>query len=76
MLDGFDRHDEGCECGDCNSIGKSYSAGLYKVSPFKLTALGESEVIERVYAPSETSAILKAKEVAKTNGWTIVEETE
>lgn len=53
-LDDIDRHGEGCECGLCNSNGKSYGAGVYI----------NDELVERVYAASEQSALHSARLVA------------
>jgi hypothetical protein len=44
--DDIDRHGEGCDCGLCNSIGKSYGVAIME----------GGEVVERVYGPSEDAA--------------------
>ena len=73
VLDGQDKHDFGCNCGDCNSNGKAYSAGIYPVTE-ALTEINDQEVIDRCFAPSEPAALDRARKFALTNGWQIVEE--
>ena len=58
QLDDIDRHGEECDCGSCDMNGKSYGVGIYELH-------GSDEVIERVYAGSEGSAIHNAKLTAK-----------
>ena len=64
--DDIDRHGEGCSCGSCNSIGKSYGVGIYPE--------GADEVVQRVYGPSEDSAMSQARKVAWELNLTVVEE--
>jgi hypothetical protein len=65
-IDDIDRHGEGCQCGLCNGIGKSFGAGIYKV-------LEPDEPIERLYAASDESAIQNARQISGRKGYQIVE---
>lgn len=64
--DDQDHHGAGCECGDCDSNGKSYGAGIFKVE-------APTDCIERVYACNEVEAVQRAERRAKELGQLIVE---
>ena len=60
-LDDIDRHGEGCECGDCDSNGKSYGAGIY-------TLRYPDDCEAREYACNEQEAIRRAEQKAFQHG--------
>jgi hypothetical protein len=60
-LDDHDRHGEGCDCGDCDSNGKSYGAGVFNVGR-------PTDCIERVYACNEEEAVKRAEIKARSYG--------
>jgi len=59
ILDDMDRHGAGCDCGVCNSNGKSYGVAIIK-TPKDGEALN-SALIARVYGPSEEAAFHNAR---------------
>jgi hypothetical protein len=64
-FDDIDRHGEGCDCGSCNSQGKSYGYGIYPQD--------STEVLARVYACSEFSAEYNATKLCEKQGLIIVD---
>jgi len=67
--DDIDRHGEGCDCGLCNSNGKSIGIGIYDIEH-------PDEVVERVYAPSEDAAEHNAKLVCAGKGYEVADNPE
>ncbi len=65
---GSDLHDEGCDCGLCNTVGKSYGVALVGVDT------NENEDI--VYGCSEEVAWQNAEFLAAEHGWEIVPDPE
>lgn len=61
-----DKHGAGCSCGLCNSNGKSYGVGAYKIG-----AGEDSDPLWVEYACSETSAMSNALLRAKSEGLTV-----
>ena len=53
-IDDIDHHDEGCECGDCDSNGKSYGTGIFDVDT-------PDDCVERVYACNEDASRQRAQ---------------
>ena len=84
QLDDQDHHEQGCSCGLCNSNGKSYGCAIYDMTTFGITceeevaaewvqdALKEQDPLERIYGPSEPSAVENAAGVCQERGWVIV----
>lgn len=64
----IDRHDDGCDCGLCNFIGKSYGVAIIE--------LGTGEPLDVVYAASEESAFHNARLACQSAGYQIVLEPE
>jgi len=71
IVDDMDHHGEGCDCGLCNSNGKSYGVGIFPKKATR-TATEASDPLDRVYGPSEDAALSNARQVCKDNGWTPV----
>ncbi len=67
-LDDQDHHGAGCNCGLCNSNGKSYGVGIF---PSSSDGAVIGEVLERVYGPSEEAAMHNAKMVCKKSRYVI-----
>lgn len=74
FLDDIDRHGE-CYCGDCNSNGKSYGVGIFKITELEhvgsvhVDSVREDDPLERVYGPSEEAAFQNARDTCDENGW-------
>ena len=82
MFSGFDKHGEGCPCGICNNIGKSFEFSIY---PFTCFCRGRDEncehpdmrddlpeCIEKAYGCSEDVAFQNAKAICKEKRYEIV----
>lgn len=85
VLDDQDQHGAGCECGLCNSNGKSYGASAYDVTDLLHPSSYEDEIeyfledtfpdldpFDKMYAPSETTAYRTAVVAAEQQGYRIV----
>jgi len=68
LSDDIDRHGAGCDCGLCNSTGKSYGVGIFPGSGDPRS----SDPLDRIYGPSEESAMAQARQVCAKKGWKIV----
>jgi hypothetical protein len=66
QLDDHDKHGEACDCGLCDSNGKSYGCGVYEVD-------NPEEVLYREYGCSEAVAINEAYAKALNEGHEIEE---
>jgi len=66
-----DRHGEGCDCGRCNANGKSYGAGVFRLTEVRRHQGDHHEcdplLVE--YAASEASAIKNAEIEAVNSGY-------
>ena len=77
VQDDVDRHGEGCDCGVCNHIGKSYGVGVYDATGYdgSDTALDAALMcgpLERAYGCSEDAAMTAARDVCAENEWEVV----
>lgn len=72
VFDDIDRHGEGCECGFCNFIGKSYGVAIRSTEFIP----GVGDPLTRVYGPSEEAAFDNAKLFCKNQDWQIEEDEE
>jgi hypothetical protein len=75
VRDDIDRHEAGCNCGECNSQGKSYGASVYPLPdgvPSEDVDFHNIENIARFYAPSEGAAESRAKTWARDNNYRVV----
>lgn len=61
LQDDIDRHGEGCDCGLCDALGKSYGVGIYRLDK-------PGEVHERAYGPSEAAALVAARAICSREG--------
>jgi hypothetical protein len=69
ILDDQDQHGD-CDCGLCNANGKSYGVGIY---PATESGVPNGDVLTRVYACSEFSAMHNAKLACYQQQYAIVE---
>ena len=67
ICDDIDRHGAGCECGDCDSNGKSYGASVYDIND------PHGDCLFRVYRCDAGAAEEVVCELAENEGWEIVE---
>ena len=74
VSNGIDQHDTDCDCGKCNSNGKSYGVNLYDVSGKNLNVNDEDalfdftnqeEPFHTEYAASDDSAYHNAEKFCK-----------
>ncbi len=61
--DDIDRHGEGCSCGACDSIGKSYGVAIRPVED------ADADPLARIYGPSDGAALLSALAECRLKGW-------
>jgi len=64
-VDDVDRHGE-CDCGDCDSNGKSYGASVYDIND------PDGDCLFRVYRIDAGQAEETVCEMAEVDGWEIV----
>lgn len=77
VMDDVDRHGEGCDCNQCNMVGKSFGVAIVPASASLKDQDYVDQLLEkRVYAPSEKIAFYNAKMLCKEKGYLIVEENE
>jgi len=67
IRDDIDQHEQGCDCGDCNSNGRSYGAGIFNVEY-------PDDCVERLYACNEEEAVKRAEARAKEMGELVIQE--
>lgn len=65
--DDRDFHGAGCQCGLCDRRGISYGVGIFPADEG-----GDPEVLNRIYGPSEQTALRNATVHATNQGWRIV----
>ena len=77
VRDDIDRHGAGCECGRCDSNGKSYGVSTYPIDadlaaidPYRaIDEAAAGDPLDRAYAASEATAYITAREVAAWHQW-------
>lgn len=73
---GQDRHGEGCDCGACNAIGKSYGVAIYAArddADLEGDDYYHDDPLDVAYDRSEDSANDLAREICEQKGWEVVE---
>lgn len=67
--DDVDRHENGCDCGLCNSIGKSYGVSIRSI-------FAPDDVMERHYGCADDVARKTTLDACKGKGWQVVDYTD
>lgn len=73
VVDDRDTHPDDCSCGLCNRNKVSWGAGIYDAADYDVEhGFALAEVLERVYGPSEVTALAQARSRAYRLGWDVV----
>lgn len=84
IRDDIDRHTSGCDCGDCNIHNRSWGVAIFDVTNFELVdhyianyedldKLHDLDPLDRIYGPSEESALHNATLYAESKGWSVIQ---